>query len=482
MVVAIEEIIHNIHKLMWSNTFIFICLATGLYFSLRTRFLQVRHLGRMIKYLFVGTGSKSGISSFQSFAMGLAGRVGTGNIAGVGAAIAFGGPGAIFWMWAIAFLGAGSAFVESTLGQIYKTQGNGEYVGGPAFYISKGTGQKWFGVLFALVTAVALGICLPGVQSYSMTSALELAFDVPKWIAGIIIVGAMSLVIVGGIKRLASVAEAVVPLMAGLYILFAMIIMIIKVDQVPEVFRLILSSAFGKDQFFGGMLGSAIMWGVKRGIYSNEAGQGTGAHAAAAAEVDHPAKQGLVQAFSVYVDTLFVCSATAFMILSTNCYNVIDHATGAVIYQGSIPEATEGGSAAFTQFAVDSVFSGLGTPFVAVALSCFAFTALLSHYYMAETNVKFLTKNKFARYGFALLFLAATFYGSVRSADLAWTLGDIGVAAMAYLNIVAMYLLQRPAIAALKDFERQLKAGAQKFNFNPRRCGIKGADFWEKKS
>ena len=330
-----EKIIQSVNDVIWSNALIILCLGTGIYFSVVTRFLQVRYLKDMVKLLFSGKSSDKGVSSFQAFAIAISGRVGTGNIAGVATAIAMGGPGSIFWMWLIAFLGAASAFVEATLGQIYKQVNNGQYRGGPAFYIEKGLGVKWYAILFAVATILSTAFFLPGVQSNSIALSVQNAFNVPVYVTGFIIVLLLGLVIFGGVKRIGKVAEVVVPFMAGAYILMAVVIMVMNIHQVPAALSLIISSAFDLKPAFAGVFGMAVSWGVKRGIYSNEAGQGTAPHAAAAAEVSHPAQQGLVQAFSVYVDTLFVCTATAFMILFTGRYNVVNPDGGYIVEKHS---------------------------------------------------------------------------------------------------------------------------------------------------
>ncbi|WP_432709194.1 alanine/glycine:cation symporter family protein, partial [Pedobacter sp.] len=313
----IENTINAINNLIWSDALIFLCMGAGIYFSIITRFVQVRYLKEMIRLLFDGKSSAKGVSSFQAFAIAISGRIGTGNIAGVATAIAMGGPGAVFWMWLIAFLGSASAFIEATLGQVYKQVNNGQYRGGPAFYIEKGLGIKWYAILFAVATVISTALFLPGVQSNSIALSMQNAFNVPVAYTGVGVVVLLAMIIFGGVKRIGKVAEIVVPFMAGAYILMALIIMVLNFSQIPSVFSLIIRSAFDLEPAFAGVFGMAVAWGVKRGIYSNEAGQGTAPHAAAAAEVTHPAKQGLVQAFSVYVDTLFVCTATAFMILFT---------------------------------------------------------------------------------------------------------------------------------------------------------------------
>src|SRR5690606_24699469 len=301
-----EQIIITLNEWVWSNALVLLCLITGLFFTISTGFLQVTYLRDMVKLLFKGNSNEQGVSAFQAFALALSGRIGTGNIAGVATAIAMGGPGAIFWMWVIAILGSASAFVEATLGQIYKEVKDGQYRGGPAYYIEKGIGIKWFAALFAIVTIFATAVFLPGVQSNSIAVSANEAFNLPVNYEGVFLVIALGAIISGGVKRIAKVAEYVVPFMAGAYILMAITIIFLNYEQIPSVFSLIFRSAFNLEPAFGGVVGSAIAWGVKRGIYSNEAGQGTAPHAASAANVSHPAKQGLVQAFSVYIDTLFV--------------------------------------------------------------------------------------------------------------------------------------------------------------------------------
>lgn len=485
--------------IIWSNALIYLLLATGIYFSIRMRFFQVRLLKDMVKEMVGGNKSSAGISSFQALAVSLSGRVGTGNIAGVATAIFLGGPGAVFWMWAVAFLGSGSAFVESTLGQIFKRKEKGQYRGGPAFYIEKGFTNKKFGRIYAIVFAVstimACGLLLPGVQSNSIAAAVKSAFAIKYVYTGILLAVLLGLIIFGGIKLIANVAQFVVPFMAIAYILIAVIILVMNYDQIPGVFSLIISSAFGAKATFAGIIGAMISIGVKRGVYSNEAGQGTGPHPAAAAEVSHPAKQGLVQAFSVYIDTLFVCSATAFMILITGMYNV-KGADDKLIVDGGVYYMQAGekhidGSPTYTQAAIDKAFSGqetfnvdyigTGSYFVAIALFFFAFTTLLAYYYIAETNVAYLTQKRGGPLLMLLLkigIMTAVYFGCVRTATIAWDLGDMGVGIMAWLNVVAIIILQKPALKALKDYEQQKKAGKDP-EFDPVALGIKDADFWE---
>lgn len=475
------EWINRINDLVWSNALIYLCLGVGLYFSLRTRFMQLRGFGEMLRLMFKSEKSAAGVSSFQALAMSLSGRVGTGNIAGVATAIYYGGPGAVFWMWMMAFLGASTAYVESTLAQVYKeTDSNGQYRGGPAYYIEKAMGQKWYAWIFAVATVIAMGLLLPGVQANSIAAGVENAWKIPSHYTAAAIVLALGCIIFGGVKRIASFAEIVVPFMALAYILMAVVITVMNIGQVPEMMSLIVRSAFGMDAGFGALLGLAIQWGVKRGVYSNEAGQGSGAHPAAAAEVSHPAKQGYVQAFSIYVDTLLVCTATAFMVLATGSYNVKQVGSTELLVNKLPGVATGPG---YTQAAVESMLPGFGASFVALALMFFAFTTIVAYYYMAETNVSYINR-KVHRPWLSLVLkvamIASVSYGAVKSADAAWALGDIGVGLMAWLNIIAIIILQKPALLCLKDYEAQKKAGLDPV-FDPDKLGIKNADLWRER-
>ena len=485
-----ESLASQVSTIIWTPA-IYLCLGAGLFFSVLTRFVQVRLFREMIRLLFSSKSSDRGISSFQALSVSLSGRVGTGNIAGVAAAIGFGGPGAVFWMWVVAFLGASTAYVESALGQIYKEEDEGQLRGGPAFYIEKAMGQKWYAWIFAITTIIATGLLLPTVQANSIGNAAEVALGAGRIIStdlgsigttklatAVVVVVILGGIIFGGVKRIAHVAQVVVPFMALAYIMTAVIIIALNISELPRVVGLIVGDAFTP---MAGV-GAAIGWGVKRGVYSNEAGQGTGPHAAAAAEVQHPAQQGLVQAFSVYIDTLFICSATAFMILITGAYNI--HTGDGGFFVQNLAADLPANSPAFTQFAVESVFQGVGKPFVAVALFFFAFTTLLAYYYIAETNIAYLRRT-FKVPGDMLVLkvalMASVFYGAVKTANLAWDLGDIGVGLMAWLNIVAiliLYFMGKPALKALKDYEAQMKAGVTEYTFDPDALGIKNADFW----
>lgn len=498
-----ETVVTFFNDIVWSAALVILLVVTGLYFSIRMRLFQVRYIVDMVRLMFKGGKSDEGISSFQAIAVSLAGRVGTGNIVGVSTAIFIGGPGAVFWMWLIAFLGAGSAFVESTLAQIYKQKEDGQYRGGPAYYIEKGIGGtfgKYYALLFAVVTVLACGLLLPGIQANSISGAATNAFPALEgWMIGVFVVIILAVVIFGGIRSIANVATAVVPFMAIAYILVAVAIVIMNISEVPALIGLIFRSAFGLEQQFAGTVGAMIMIGVKRGLYSNEAGQGTGAHAAGAAEVSHPAKQGLVQAFSVYIDTLFVCTATALMILMTGMYNVSDDNGGLIIDNGVYQVNADGekdvsGTVAFTQAGIDNAFHGMenfqegfigfGSYFIAFALLFFCYTTMLAYYYIAETNLVYMLKGRmpWLKIVLGLILIGSAYYGTVSTAGLAWQMGDLGVGLMAWINVIAILILQKPALRAFKDYERQYKLQKQgevdEIVYAPERGEFKNHNFW----
>ena len=454
-----EKFVSTLNDIVWNPGLVVLLLAAGLYFSLRTRLVQVRRFGLMLRSLF-GKKKKDGkgISSFEAFCIALSGRVGTGNIVGVATAIAFGGPGAVFWMWVVAFFGASTAFVESTLSQIYKFPHETGFRGGPFSFIEKGLGQRWLGVVFAVITLVSCGFFLVTVQSNGASMALQNAFPVPPLATGIGLAVLMGIVVIGGVQRIAKVASIVTPFMAFGYILLSLVVVIYHWADVPTVLGAIFRGAFGINPIAGGIIGSTIAMGVKRGIFSNEAGQGTGAIVSAAADVDHPAQQGLAQAFSVYVDTLLVCTATALMILTSGTYNVLDGAGNLLI--SNAPELGNN-YAGYTQSAVDSVFAGFGSQFVSVAMVFFVFSTIMAYYFYAESSILYLFHDRNTRRERLCVrilqgvLLASVIFGSVREADLVWKLGDIGVGLMAWVTVISIILLCRKALDALKDFENK---------------------------
>lgn len=326
--------VNNVDSLVWSMVLVVLCLGVGLYLSIRLKFPQIRLMKEMIHLLMDKEESESGITPFQAFATTVGARVGMGNIAGVASAIFYGGPGSVFWMWMIAAIGAASAFVESALGQAYKVKNpDGEFSGGPAYYIEKGLKCKPYAILFAIVAFLGPGFLMPGVQINSLVTVFEEAFSVNKILVGAICCVILGIVVYGSIKRIAQIAELLAPAMCAVYILAAVIILGLNITKLPGILKMIIQSAFGVHAVLGGIVGSAVSWGVKRGIYSNEAGMGCGAIVSAAAECSHPAKQGLIQSFSIYVDTLFIGTATAMIVLLTGTFDVADAAGNLLISQ-----------------------------------------------------------------------------------------------------------------------------------------------------
>ena len=488
-----DRIIETLNAYVWSWPLVGLCLLAALYFSIGTRFVQVRHFGEMIRLLFYNDKSKrEGISSFQAFALALSGRVGTGNIVGVAMAIGYGGPGAIVWMWIIAFLGAGTAFSEATLAQIYKERHGNQLRGGPAYYIEKGLRSRLMAIVFAVVTVLACSICLPPIHSNSIAASFATTFSCPTWLVGLGVALLIALIIMGGVKRIAVVAEIITPFMAIIYVLLSLVILGIHYQSIPTVFGDMIRSAFGVHEVFGGIIGSAIAWGVKRGIYSNEAGQGTAPIVAAAAKVDHPVKQGLVQGFSVYIDTLLVCTATAVIILATKCYNVVDPATGTYLVSAANGELGEPG-VAYTISALATVLGQRwGGIVISVTLFFFAFTTIMAYYYYAETNLIFIfskmqerihgeqevKREKRLVWTLRILFVIAVLFGSLKEAKVIWSLGDLGVGMMTWINITVILLLSPKVFRTLRSYERAQKKGENP-KFNPKELNIKNADFWE---
>lgn len=455
-----SRIVQIINDIVWSPALVGLLIAAGLFLTVGTRFVQVRHFPEMLRSLFARKAGKgSGISSFEAFCMALSGRIGTGNIVGVATAIAFGGPGAVFWMWLIAFFGAATAFSESTLAQLYNFSHKTVFRGGPFSYIEQGLKARWLGIAFAVVCIIGYGLSGPTVQANGMTSALQNSFGIPPLWGGLALVIILSLVIFGGVKSISRVAKVVTPFMALGYIGLALVIICTHLPMVPGVFKMIFQGAFGLDSAFGGILGTTIMMGVKRGIYSNEAGQGGGAIVSASADVSHPVRQGLAQSFSVYVDTLLVCTATALMILICGSYNVIDSATGEIL----VSQAPELGNnyAGYTQAAVDTLLPGFGGRFISIAMVFFVFTTIMAYYFYCESAIIYLWRGKsgkgekIAVFAMRLAILGAFIFGSLKEADVVWQIGDIGVGICAWINVIAILLLSPKVFRSLREYEKR---------------------------
>lgn len=438
--------IASVNDLLWTHILVIMLLGCAIWFSFRTRFVQFRMLKEMIRLLGESTGKSNNgqhhVSSFQAFTISLASRVGTGNLAGVATAITIGGPGSIFWMWIIALLGSSSAFVESTLAQLYKVRGKDSYIGGPAYYMRKGLKQPWMGSLFAILIIFTFAFSFNTVQSNTICAAFEQAFHFDNTFMGIILTFLTMTIIFGGIQRIAKVSSFIVPLMALGYILLAFSIVILNIGHLPDVIKLILRNAFGWEQALGGGIGMALMQGIKRGLFSNEAGMGSAPNVAATADVSHPVKQGLIQTLGVFTDTLVICTCTAFIILFSNVYTN-GNANGIQL----------------TQMALNYEIGHGGTIFVAIAILFFAFSSIIGNYYYGEANLRYITQNKKVIIIFRILSGSMVMFGALASLDLVWGLADICMGLMAICNLIAITLLGKYAFRLLEDYRQQKKNG-----------------------
>ena len=438
--------ISNINELLWSYILIILLLGCAIWFTIKTHFVQFRMLREMIRLLGDSVNKADAeekhISSFQAFAVSLASRVGTGNLAGVATAIAVGGPGAVFWMWIIALLGSSSAFVESTLAQEYKRKGKDSFIGGPAYYMQYGLGLKWMGILFAILISITFGFAFNSVQSNTICAALQGSFNFDPTIVGIILTVLTLVIIFGGIQRIAQVSSVIVPVMALGYVALALGIVLFNITELPAVIKLIISSAFGWEQALGGTVGAALMQGIKRGLFSNEAGMGSAPNVAATASVTHPVKQGLIQTLGVFTDTLIICTCTAFIIL----------------FSGAPLDGSVNG-VQLTQEALTLEVGKSGGIFVAIAIFLFAFSSIIGNYYYGEANIRFITPKKNVLYLYRLLVGGMVMFGALASLDLAWSLADITMGLMTICNLVAISLLSKQAFLLLRDYVHQKRSG-----------------------
>ncbi len=450
--VLVTDLINLMNDLLWGSILVYLLVGVGIYFTVRLGFIQFRHFGHMFSVLRNSRKSdQSGISSFQALCTSLAARVGTGNMAGVAVALTLGGPGAIFWMWMTAMLGMATSFAESTLAQLYKTRDrDGNYRGGPAYYMEKGLGMRWMGVLFSIFLIIAFGLVFNAVQANSISSAMHTAFGFDPLYVGIAIVLISSFVIFGGIRKIARTAELIVPIMALAYILIAMVVVILNIEKLPSVLSLVFRSAFGLEQAAAGGLGYAIaqamIHGVKRGLFSNEAGMGSAPNAAASATPypPHPASQGYVQMLGVFVDTIVICSATVAIILMSGEYVPHGEITGIEL----------------TQRALSSQVGDWGSIFIALAIFFFAFTSIIANYSYAETNLIFLEhNNKKGLVVFRMIVLGMVMFGSLATLPTVWSMADVTMGLMAIVNLIAILLLSGTVVKLAKDYNRQLKAG-----------------------
>ncbi|WP_106476613.1 alanine/glycine:cation symporter family protein [Phytohalomonas tamaricis] len=462
---AAHAVMDPVSGFIWSYILVYLLIGAGLVFTVMTKFMQFRLLGQMVRVTFARQSGGEGVSAFQAFATSLAARVGTGNLAGVALALWVGGPGAIFWMWITALVGLATAFIESTLAQIYKTNHrDGVFRGGPAFYIERALGQRWLGMLFAVFLILAFGLAFCGAQSNTIAQAMNGAFAIPNWVTGVVLVGLTALIIYGGIKSVARAAEKIVPIMAVAYFLVALYILIINISDVPAMLALIVKSAFGYGPAIGGAAGYSIMLamenGIKRGLFSNESGMGSAPNAAATANVKHPAAQGLVQSFGVVCDTLIICSCTAVVILLSGVYDTLMSTSPGAAIQGI----------QLTQDAMGDHLGRFGEIFIALAILFFAFTSILADYAYSAINIEYLFPRHAERAVSIMraLILAMVMIGAVAQLTFVWDFADLAMGLMATTNLIAILLLSPIAVRTLRDYERQRKEGVKEPVFNPK--------------
>ncbi len=450
----ISAILDPINDVLWTYVLILLLVGCALFFTVKSRFVQFRMVGEMFRLVGEAVPKSDGnrgkhISSFQAFMVSLAARIGTGNMAGVATAITVGGPGAVFWMWLIALLGSATGFIESTLAQLYKRKGKEAFIGGPAYYMQYGLNRRWMGVLFAILISITFGFAYNSVQSNTICAAWDKAFGIDTLWMGVILTAFTLIIIFGGIHRIAKVSSTIVPVMAITYFLIAIGIILFNLSRIPEVMASIVKSAFGWEQALGGGLGAAVVQGIKRGLFSNEAGEGSTPNAAATAHVTHPVKQGLIQALGVFTDTLLVCSCTAFIIL----------ASGVPLDSGET-------GIQLTQSAITSQIGPIGNAVVALTILLFAFSSIIGNYYYGESNIRFITPKRWVLYGYRLLVGGMVMLGSLMTLDLAWSFADVTMACLTLCNLIAIVQLSRQALFLLDDYRKQKRQGIKDPTFS----------------
>ncbi|MEG0829583.1 MAG: alanine/glycine:cation symporter family protein [Anaerovoracaceae bacterium] len=461
------QYLSNCNEFLYSKFLIIVLIAVGVYFTIRTGFVQIRYFPESLKVVREKSEEEGSISSFQALMIATASRVGTGNIAGVSTAIVLGGPGALFWMWVMAIIGSASAFIESTLAQVYKEENGKTFKGGPAYYIQRALGMRWLGIIFSILLILTFAFGFNGLQAFNIASAFE--YYVPGFadtkvpmIIGIILAVAAGVLFFGGTQKIGRVSSVLVPIMAGLYVIMGAGIFIMNIDQVPAAFGQVFANAFDFQTIFGGFAGSCIVLGIKRGLFSNEAGMGSAPNAAAAASVSHPAKQGMVQVLSVFIDTLLLCSTTAFIVLLTGQYEVGGELNGIPLVQQSVLV----------------VFGEWGIHFMTIAICLFAFTSLIGNYFYAESNINFISKNKIFLFLFRIAAVIMIFVGAQANLQTAWDLADVLMGGMATVNIIAILALGGIACRVLKDYQKQKAQGLDPV-FKASDVGIHNTDLWK---
>lgn len=465
----LNNILSAVNDWMYTYLLLFLLVGTGIYFTIRTRFVQLRLLKESFHVLKEKAGEENGkkqVSSFQALMISTASRVGTGNIAGIATAIAAGGAGAVFWMWLMAVIGGASAFIESTLAQVYKVKDKEEFRGGPSYYMEKALGKRWLGILFSVLLIICFAYGFNGLQSFNMSSSLE--YYIPGYsdtvypmLVGLILAVGTAFVIFGGVHRIGFITSVLVPIMAGAYLLIGLYTVITNITELPKVLSMIFSQAFDFKAFAGGMAGSAVVIGIKRGLFSNEAGMGSAPNASASASVSHPAKQGMVQVLSVFIDTLLICSATAMMLLLSG----VQGESGVL---DGIP---------FVQKAISANVGNWGIHFITLSIFAFAFSSLIGNYYYAESNILFIKNNKKLLFIFRITCLLAVFFGAQADFSMMWNIADITMGCMATVNILVILVLGNTAMKVLKDYEKQKKEGKNPV-FKAKDVGIENTECW----
>ncbi|CAM3289840.1 alanine/glycine:cation symporter family protein [Filibacter tadaridae] len=459
---ALNWLVGPANNFIWTYILIGALLLIGAYFTIRTKFVQVRLFGEMFRLIVEKKESNDGVSAFQAFTISAASRVGTGNVAGVALAIGIGGPGAVFWMWVIAIIGMATAFVESTLAQVYKVKDGNTFRGGPAYYMQKALGFRKLGIVFAILLILCFGFIFNAVQSNTISQSFMDVFGIPDWVIGLFLVVLTAVIIFGGVSRIVKVTQLIVPIMAVFYLIIALYIVIMNITEVPAMFRLIIEHAFGIKEMVGGGIGAAMMQGVRRGLFSNEAGMGSVPNAAATANISHPAKQGLVQSLGVFFDTILICSATAFIILLAGLYGNGEQ-DGIILTQASM-----------------AVHVGAWAPyFVAIAIMFFAFSSIIGNYYYGETNIEFINAHKGWMTLYRVLVLGMVMFGAMAKVGLVWDMADLFMGLMAVLNLAVILLLGKVAFKVLDDFSEQRRNGKNPVFKASSIPGLKGAECWE---
>lgn len=458
----ISTIVDSGNNILWTYILIILLLAAGLYFSFGTKFVQIRLFPEMFRLIVEKREGDSGVSPFQAFTISAASRVGTGNITGVALAIGVGGPGAVFWMWIIAILGMATAFIESTLAQVYKVKDGDTFRGGPAYYMEKALSQRKLGIIFSILLTLSFGFIFNAVQSNTIATSVGEAFDVNPKIIGAILVILTGLIIFGGVHRIVKVTQVLVPVMAIFYLLVALFVVVTNLSEIPHVFSLIFTHAFGLQEAAGGAIGAAIMQGVRRGLFSNEAGMGSVPNAAATANTSHPAKQGLVQSLGVFFDTIMICTATAFIIILAGLYDK-GESDGIILTQNSL-----------------AVHVGDWAPyFIAISIIFFAFSSIIGNYYYGESNIEFMDAHKVWMFCYRILVLVMVMFGSIAQVQLVWNLADLFMGLMALINIAIIMMLGKIAFLVLDDFTEQRRAGKNPVFYAKSIPTLKNTECWE---